>query len=613
MFSAKTQFVLATAFLFTFSLFAQVEEMDLYVGPGEEEVIDLGELEPWRRIIIETSCLSRSERAQAMELFGKLPFTDWHQLQAIPEMNTSSIRCMIETYQVSRILRNRKEWDERTRFSYIFRTRSDILEGYHLIRMRSALSPKVRTGLILERDPGEHFWYRNGPSYIGGFLEWNKVTPLIEKLIVGDHKVTLGQGLLFNNQFRKGLVHGLGQLPVIDHSRLLPFQGVDENRALRGIALESKWKMLNTVIFASSRHQDASVSDDGGIRTLQYSGLHTSGSAIENRDRLWVNLAGMGLSFSSSFGQVSLNQIFHHQNLRWSYPSDISKQYQIYSKSFYGLSFSHRIQWRTLLLYGEVAYQPGRSIALSQGIILNAGRHNWSCIARHLPKSFIAQYTQGMFRGAYRNNETGIFLGYVFQLSKVYEVSLNFDHALKPWWSFSSGPEETSNILAFRINRTIRKRSNQSLRLGYRTDILTNGTQGRSIRLRYHMTLKVSKGLEWRTRCELGLTETKSASESSWLHYQEIKWSQLESPFHGLLRITLYETSSFDGRIYAYEHRLGGNFLIPPYYGRGLEAYIMIKYKAGPVKLSTRLSLRNRVREELSSQSSLAFALEWAW
>jgi hypothetical protein len=612
---AKTQTVLAVALLASATLYSQIEEMDLYTSSGQDEVIDLGEMEPWRQIIYETSCLSGHEKARAISLFEKLPFIDWHQLQADPNIDPASVRCMVESHQEGRILRYRKEWDEKTRLSYIYRHGEGFFEGYHLLRLKSALSSQVRVGFILERDQGEKFWFRNGPAYWGGFLEWNMASHRIKRLIAGDYKVTLGQGLLFNNQFRKGLVHGHGQLPVIDHSWLLPFQGVDENRGLRGLAMEMKWHKLKSVVFLSSRHQDASINEDNqGIRTLQYSGLHTTESAEANRDRLWVSLAGMGLSYEINGGQVSLNQILHYQDQPWAITNELRNEHDAYSTSFYGLSLSHRFQWETMLVYGEIAYQPGRAPGFTQGVILNAGKQSWSLITRHLPKEYIAQYTQGLFRSAFRNNETGLFLGYVFHISKIYEFSMNYDHAIQPWWSFSSGPDRFGGIMTLRLSKKLRKRSNQSLRISIRSDHPSDGKKTWSFRTRYHITKKLQNGLEWRTRSEIGVTQTSDFREYSWLHYQEVKWSRLGAPWQGLVRMTLYESDSFNGRLYAYEHRLGGNFLIPPFYGKGLETYLMLKYKAGPVKLSTRVSLRNRVREEISTSAlGASFSIEWSW
>ena len=190
---AKTRIVLAIATLASVTLFGQIEEMDLFASSGQDEVIDLGEMELWRHIIYETACLSSHEKVRAITLFEKLPFIDWHQLQADPEIAPESIRCMVESNQQGRILRFRKEWDERTRLSYLYRKGAAFFDGYHLLRLKSSLSSRIRMGIVLERDQGEKFWYKNGPPYWGGFIEWNKVSDQIDRVILGDYKVTLGQ------------------------------------------------------------------------------------------------------------------------------------------------------------------------------------------------------------------------------------------------------------------------------------------------------------------------------------------------------------------------------------------------------------------------------------
>ncbi|MBK6540503.1 MAG: hypothetical protein IPG10_04295 [Flavobacteriales bacterium] len=43
------------------------------------------------------------------------------------------------------------------------------------------------------------------------------------------------------------------------------------------------------------------------------------------------------------------------------------------------------------------------------------------------------------------------------------------------------------------------------------------------------------------------------------------------------LRAALFDTDSYDARLYAYENDLIGVFSIPPYYGRGMRWYAMVR------------------------------------
>jgi hypothetical protein len=59
------------------------------------------------------------------------------------------------------------------------------------------------------------------------------------------------------------------------------------------------------------------------------------------------------------------------------------------------------------------------------------------------------------------------------------------------------------------------------------------------------------------------------------LIYQDLVHRPLSSPLELSLRFALFDTESFDARLFAYESELIGVFAIPPYYGRGIRWYAM--------------------------------------
>ena len=51
----------------------------------------------------------------------------------------------------------------------------------------------------------------------------------------------------------------------------------------------------------------------------------------------------------------------------------------------------------------------------------------------------------------------------------------------------------------------------------------------------------------------------------------------MKSPVELTARFALFESSSYDARVYAYENDLIGVFSIPSYYGRGVRWYAMAR------------------------------------
>jgi hypothetical protein len=66
------------------------------------------------------------------------------------------------------------------------------------------------------------------------------------------------------------------------------------------------------------------------------------------------------------------------------------------------------------------------------------------------------------------------------------------------------------------------------------------------------------------------------------LIYQELAWNPSSFPISLATRYALFETDTYDERIYAYERDLRFSFSIPAYYYNGQRFYLMLKYSPKP-------------------------------
>ena len=95
---------------------------------------------------------------------------------------------------------------------------------------------------------------------------------------------------------------------------------------------------------------------------------------------------------------------------------------------------------------------------------------------------------------------------------------------------------------------------------------------------RLNASYRVSSSVSLRTRIETVDYQRGSAPlRHGFLLYQDIVHRPLSSPVELTLRFALFDTESYDARIYAFEHDLIGVFSIPPYYGRGIRWYGMVR------------------------------------
>ena len=60
--------------------------------------------------------------------------------------------------------------------------------------------------------------------------------------------------------------------------------------------------------------------------------------------------------------------------------------------------------------------------------------------------------------------------------------------------------------------------------------------------------------------------------------YQDITFNKLGKPLSATMRYALFETDSYDARLYAFETDVPGSYSIPSYYYRGSRFYLMLDY-----------------------------------
>jgi hypothetical protein len=63
--------------------------------------------------------------------------------------------------------------------------------------------------------------------------------------------------------------------------------------------------------------------------------------------------------------------------------------------------------------------------------------------------------------------------------------------------------------------------------------------------------------------------------------YQDLIWDVGKIPLRVSARYALFDTDTYDARIYAYENDVLYFFSIPPYSGRGSRVYVLLKYDLG--------------------------------
>ena len=97
---------------------------------------------------------------------------------------------------------------------------------------------------------------------------------------------------------------------------------------------------------------------------------------------------------------------------------------------------------------------------------------------------------------------------------------------------------------------------------------------------RYQFSYKASDAITLRSRFEwMDVGYSNQEKEKGYVIYQDVVWKPMSSPLSLTARYALFDTDSYNSRIYAYENDVLYVFSIPAYYYRGSRFYGILRYQ----------------------------------
>jgi hypothetical protein len=125
---------------------------------------------------------------------------------------------------------------------------------------------------------------------------------VVSAAVVGDYKLGFGEGLVINNG---GFATGKTALMNKPSQGIRAKRSMDEVKYLRGAAATLQFGEVKLITWLSYRRLDASRNNDGTVKTIQTSGLHTTLKELEEKRNLATTVAGGNVTWSSSNTSVA--------------------------------------------------------------------------------------------------------------------------------------------------------------------------------------------------------------------------------------------------------------------------------------------------------------------
>lgn len=464
-------------------------------------------------------------------------------------------------------------------------------------RFRYSYKTNISIGFTAEKDPGEEFFRGTQPNGFDFYSAhaFYKGGKYLKSVALGDYQIQIGQGLNLWSGYAFGKTADVTNVKRTANP-IRPYTSVDETRFLRGAAVDLGLGPFSALLFASSKMVDASVISDSIYDDLEFvssinlSGLHRTNSEIERKNALTENIAGANLRYRK--GNLSLGAAGIYQG----YNKELNKSVQPYNqfdfrgKELFSFSADYSYVFRNFNFFGEAARSSyNGSWANLHGILFSPdARASFSLLYRDYQRGYQTFYNNGFSEGSNTQNEKGVYASMKLKFSPTWSLITYADVFSFPWMKYqvdapSSGheflvqpsykPSKQLEIYA-RFRQQVRQKNSREYEGAVTPleDVVQRN-------YRFNLSYVVSEAITVKSRIEyVTIDRLSNSSEDGLLFTQDILFKPKKLPFDLTFRYALFDTDSYDTRIYSFENNALYVFSVPSYYYQGSRAYILLRY-----------------------------------
>lgn len=477
------------------------------------------------------------------------------------------------------------------------------------MRYRFKYLNNISFGITAEKDAGETLIANKkandlfGINTTSGFDFYSahfyiKDIGKFKALALGDYHIQLGQGLTFWSGLAFGKssdIMGIKRNPM----GIKPYSSVDENLFLRGAAAEFNWKKINFLTFGSKKTIDANVVQDSTntdgditVSSFQSSGSHGTVGDLENKDAIEESIAGAEISIKDNNYTIGIMSVITQYN------GNINRNLSTYSQFQFNSNFNWvngvHYNWihKNFNFFGEISRSNNKGMAQLHGLMASLHpKVSVSVLYRNYGGNYQNLFTNAVGEGSNSINEKGILAGINFKLNKKWTLSSYMDQFSFPWLRYQVDAPNTSGIDVFsqikykptkklEIYSRVRHRNkpfNTSTDLERDLDPVFSTDQWN---YRLNINVQISESIQLRSRAEYMTFEREgSEKENGILILQDIIFKPPMKKISINTRFALFDTQSYNSRIYSYENDVLYFYRIPAYYNTGARTYITLRYK----------------------------------
>lgn len=464
-------------------------------------------------------------------------------------------------------------------------------------RLRYTYRTNLSVGVTAEKDPGEQFFrgaQKNGFDFYSAHAFY-KGGKYVKSVALGDYQIQIGQGLNLWSGYAFGKTADATNVKKSANT-LRPYTSVDESRFLRGAAVDLGAGDFALTLFGSKKGVDGSIVTDSlldeieFVSTINVTGFHRTNSEIARKRGLQETMGGANLRYqkrSLQLGVAATYQGYDRALLRDTFAYNL---YDFRGKSTTSLSADYSWVIKNFNFFGETAYAShSQSWANVHGVLFSLdSRVSMSMVYRNYQRGYHSFYNAGFAEASRTQNEKGLYTGLKVNFTRSLSLNGYVDVFKFPWlryqvdapsqgheWMVQPSYKPTRDFeIYFRFREQVRPKNSRDSD-GTVTPI--EDVQQRNYRL--NLSYKVMESVQLKSRVEYVTINRKSNTpESGFVISQDVIFKPKNLPFDVALRYALFDTDSYDSRIYTYENNALYVFSAPSYYYQGSRAYVLVRY-----------------------------------
>lgn len=458
---------------------------------------------------------------------------------------------------------------------------------YHSFSYSYTFDDRLQIGLVGEKDAGEPFWnkYHKGYDYYSVHLFLKDISKL-KSLVIGDYKVSFGQGLVVSNDFKPSRSTALTQRRNYGFRR---HYSTNETDFFRGAAATLSFDKLEYSFFYSYRKMDASV-ESGKFTSIKIDGLHRLPRDRENKQAVSMQTLGGNIRYSStsfSMGVTALSYSFGKLEMQ---PDP--KPYNLYyfrgSRNI-NASIDYLLKSRYVKFSGETAFSQNGALATLNNIQLTPTSYVMFLLShRYYDKQYQSFFGNAFSQNTAVQNEQGIYMGIQFTPFPYWKLSAYADTFRFPWLKYGVDAPSKGKEYMGQVDYTKSKSFSAYLRYRYRENEKNYLQEGNNVvsilpcsqhRLRLQTVYALTSSVVFRTSVDGIFYQEQQTKNKGFMFAQSMGWKPVSIPVQTDLYIGLFRTDNYTTRISSYEKNLLYAFNMPSFYGKGIRLATTISWK----------------------------------